>query len=1063
MKQLLPTGSPRQIVRLVAAAASVRAVAGTLLGAILLAVTLRAAGAAPPFEWAVAAVSSDNLPTGSISYPYSLANGLGIDSLGNVYLSGTSRGRVSVGDKVFVPATRAPHWDFFLAKLEPSGSCSWLTGGSAIVQQPTSYAGGVGLDERVWVDRGGVVYLSGSFVQDLRIGSQELKSADLGTFVARFNSSGSLLSLSSPALLPTAIDGDGGVHAVGFFAGVMSLVSTQLVSLGGYNSYVVRYSADGRLLWGTTAGGPGMVLARRAVVDLEGNTYALCDIHGPSEIGPDRLPGNAAYSSANPWAAASVGIFCVSPSGEIRWARQIFGSTDVGTLYGIAVDSMGGLFVTAELMTQVSDPGGSYHVSNSRMLVQRYSQSGDRLWERVVTQTPATATVGRVSPQGVSSDGRGGCYVVGKGSGSLLFDTRIPTSRAPFVVRYDSAGKEVWGRDLGVSASEVSAERVVLGPDERPYLSGSFGSHSTGSPVQSLNLDGHTLVTGSNSAAYVARLPAAPQEPPRIFAFAKSLTGIASSNLVLSVAAGGSPVSLVEWRHNGAVVASGKQLTLLLTNIQSPDAGTYEVMVRNSLGSATGVVARLSVVVPLLTSAEGCGTVARAPDLATYDPDSVVTLSAGPGDWNRFVEWSDGVTENPRRLTLRSNTSVSARFVPYGPLETLVIGGVSRTDVVGAPAALVDGEFVTNVVVSRVREALVAVQTTLPDGVVHYSLDGTTPRFNARRYFGPFPIRTNSVLRMASWTGDCTGWRDAPPIRVNIDPGSRVIVDETGGGSVTISPRGGLYPLHSSVVVTAAPDPGWRFLQWIGSSGQTDSILPLALESDVSLRPIFGTRVIGAALGSGHVVVEPGSEWHPFGSGVRITAIPDPGNKFAGWQEVPDVLDGRLEITITNGNPKVTAHFQALGPEERALTVVVMGHGRVIQSPTGNSFAAGTTLQLSAVADSGESFMGWEGDVTAADLNVSVVMDRSQTIRAVFSNRARLHLAGDSFPFAAGGFRLRLTGEPGIVYEFHSSDAPFRGWTTLGVVTNVFGEVDFIDSASGVHPRRLYRAVRISP
>jgi len=94
---------------------------------------------------------------------------------------------------------------------------------------------------------------------------------------------------------------------------------------------------------------------------------------------------------------------------------------------------------------------------------------------------------------------------------------------------------------------------------------------------------------------------------------------------------GSSPRTL-QWTFNGASLAGATQSLLTLTNIQLTNAGTYGVRVSNAYGSATGVVAALTVLPPLNPwGANGTvSLVAPQPDRKLLVAGSFTTLGGQP-------------------------------------------------------------------------------------------------------------------------------------------------------------------------------------------------------------------------------------------------------------------------------------------------------------------------------------------------------------------------------------------------------------------------------------------------
>ena len=90
---------------------------------------------------------------------------------------------------------------------------------------------------------------------------------------------------------------------------------------------------------------------------------------------------------------------------------------------------------------------------------------------------------------------------------------------------------------------------------------------------------------------------------PTITVEPQSQTNVAGSTLALSVEANGTLPLLYQWQKYGGFpdfydLADRTNVTLVLTNVGSIDAGDYRVIVTNADGAITSAVARLTVLVP---------------------------------------------------------------------------------------------------------------------------------------------------------------------------------------------------------------------------------------------------------------------------------------------------------------------------------------------------------------------------------------------------------------------------------------------------------------------------------
>ena len=76
--------------------------------------------------------------------------------------------------------------------------------------------------------------------------------------------------------------------------------------------------------------------------------------------------------------------------------------------------------------------------------------------------------------------------------------------------------------------------------------------------------------------------------------------------------------------------------------------------------------------------------------------------------------------------------------------------------------------------------------------------------------------------------------------------------------------------------------------------------------------------------------------------------------------------------------------FDFLEPAQYALQVEAAGPGSVVIDPPGGVYDPGTVVSLTAVADAGEQFSHWTGDLTGGANPTTLVMDGDKWVRAVF-------------------------------------------------------------------------------
>jgi Immunoglobulin domain len=86
--------------------------------------------------------------------------------------------------------------------------------------------------------------------------------------------------------------------------------------------------------------------------------------------------------------------------------------------------------------------------------------------------------------------------------------------------------------------------------------------------------------------------------PPYLTAQPQAQTVTQGNNATFNVTAGGTATLSYQWRCNGTNLAGASASAYTVTNALPPDAGSYTVVVTNSVGSVTSAVASLTVNVP---------------------------------------------------------------------------------------------------------------------------------------------------------------------------------------------------------------------------------------------------------------------------------------------------------------------------------------------------------------------------------------------------------------------------------------------------------------------------------
>jgi hypothetical protein len=274
-----------------------------------------------------------------------------------------------------------------------------------------------------------------------------------------------------------------------------------------------------------------------------------------------------------------------------------------------------------------------------------------------------------------------------------------------------------------------------------------------------------------------------------------------------------------------------------------------------------------------------------------------------------------------------------------------------------------------------------------------------------------------------------------------------------GGGTVAVDPPIPPYLSNSWALVTATPSPGWRFLFWLGDASGTNETINVKVTRDKYVQAVFGTTLTNAAL----ISVYPQSDFYPYGTLAKLTALPPAGTYFSAWSGDVSGTNNPLSLSVTNPNQSVSYQLGALSAGRYALTVVENGRGRVEISPRANDYNSGQTVTLTAVSDVAQDFIGWSGDASGTSNQVVATMDQSKVITATFTKRPSLRVGTPLEGLTEDGFRLTLFGEFGAPYTILGS-TNLADWIAAGTVTNTYGIVQLTDPVATNLPFRFYRA-----
>jgi len=126
-----------------------------------------------------------------------------------------------------------------------------------------------------------------------------------------------------------------------------------------------------------------------------------------------------------------------------------------------------------------------------------------------------------------------------------------------------------------------------------------------------------------------------------------------------------------------------------------------------------------------------------------------------------------------------------------------------------------------------------------------------------------------------------------------------------------------------------------------------------------------------------------------FAAGDTATLLADPaaGYDFIGWAGALTSTDKVGKYKMNGSNPQVTivAMFKPTGAGKLITDAFPEGAGEVTRNPNKDTYGDGETVTVTATGKPGYVFDGWSGASTSKDNTVTISIDESKTLVAIFT------------------------------------------------------------------------------
>ena len=367
-----------------------------------------------------------------------VGEGVGVDSAGNIYVSGYFRGTSAFGA---FQLTGTGGRDAFLAKCDATGNVLWVRragGADAVADKVYVFD--------LAVSSSGESFVGGYFLGSATFGTTQLTSAgDRDIFVAKYDSIGNLAwvrragGTSGDYFHAIAIDAVGNSYITGRFQGSAVFGATTLTATTSNAMFVAKLDAAGNTVWAKSAGGADGGAGNGIAVDATGNLVVVGDFTG------------TAVFAAKTLTTSNQDCFVVKydPAGNVLWSAQAEAGMSVENFAfgeGVAADTAGNICVTgtyggtATFGNIVLSSNDSIN-NGFDVFTTKYDGAGNVLWAKRYGGSNVHGL------PGVALDAPGNIYVAGNLQSTASFDSVALASAGGtdvFVAKLSSASASTY-------------------------------------------------------------------------------------------------------------------------------------------------------------------------------------------------------------------------------------------------------------------------------------------------------------------------------------------------------------------------------------------------------------------------------------------------------------------------------------------------------------------------------------------------------------------------------------------------------------------------------------------
>jgi len=340
--------------------------------------------------------------------------------------------------------------DIFIAKYSPTGAHLW-----------SKRFGSTGSDIAYGVatDAFGNIFVAGSFnnTVDFGNGIGLVSAGGSDAFLAKYSPSGTTLwsrkmgDVSADLAYGVAVDPTNSSPVIaGYYIGGAGWGGATLTAFGSIDLVIAKYDGNsGAHVWSKGVGGTGADIAQAVASDPNGNIYATGSFQNSIGFGATLI------------SAGGDDIFLVKYTSAGTYVTSFrYGSTGLDQGWGIATDGTSNVVITGVFNNTVNF-GGSNLVSAgfADIFLAKYNSSGTHQWSF------RYGDVGGDNGFGVACDAAGNVAITGSAGSNIDFGGGFLIGNGgadSYIAKLNSSGGHLWSRRLGTPGVNDDGRSVAI-------------------------------------------------------------------------------------------------------------------------------------------------------------------------------------------------------------------------------------------------------------------------------------------------------------------------------------------------------------------------------------------------------------------------------------------------------------------------------------------------------------------------------------------------------------------------------------------------------------------------